>query len=141
MTDQLRSSPTRQGRGRRGERSCRPTVAEAIIPFVSRIASPLGLESALRRVVPRMPPQVTEGNRAVVVDNVGRQNHEADNYLPTSLTGSPPNGLRALRAGTVAVRLGGGRGAASGQRPGLHPAGHRDRPAKGGGVAAHARMP
>ena len=36
-------------------------VAEAIIPFVARIAQPLGLEVALLRAVPRIPPQVMEG--------------------------------------------------------------------------------
>jgi hypothetical protein len=40
------------------------TVAQAVIPFVSRIPPPLGLEIALPPVVPRTPPQVMKGSRA-----------------------------------------------------------------------------
>jgi nucleotide-binding universal stress UspA family protein len=78
------------------------TVAEAIIPFVSRIAPPLGLEIALLRVVPWIPLQVMEGTRTVVVDNTERRNQEADDHLRTIDDRFSTHGLRAL----TAVRVG-----------------------------------
>jgi nucleotide-binding universal stress UspA family protein len=78
------------------------TVAEAIIPFVSRMAPPLGLEIALLRVVRWTPPQVMEGRHTVVVDNMERLNQEADLYLRTIAAQLSTNGLRAL----TAVRVG-----------------------------------
>jgi nucleotide-binding universal stress UspA family protein len=78
------------------------TVAEAIIPFVSGIAPPLGLEIALLRVVPWIPPQVMEGNRTVFVDNTEGLSQEADSYLRTIADRFSTRGLRAL----TAVRVG-----------------------------------
>jgi nucleotide-binding universal stress UspA family protein len=77
-------------------------VAEAIIPFVLRIARPLGLEIALLRVVPRIPPQVIEGRRAVVLDPVERLSQEADEYLRTVADRLSGDGLCVLRS----VRVG-----------------------------------
>lgn len=76
-------------------------VAEAIVPFVSRIARPLGLEIALVRAVPRIPPQVYEGSR-VVLDITERLNQEADAYLRTIADRLSASGFRVL----TAVRVG-----------------------------------
>lgn len=76
-------------------------VAEAIIPFVTRIAQPLGLEIALLRVVPRVPPQVVEGGYRVL-DATERLNQEADHYLRAIADRLSANGLRML----TAVRVG-----------------------------------
>ena len=57
-------------------------VAEAVIPFVSRIARPLGLEIVLLRAVPRVTPQITEGSRPTsIVDDMERLAREAGEYL------------------------------------------------------------
>lgn len=76
-------------------------VAEAIVPFVSRIARPLGLEIALVRAVPRIPPQVYEGSRTVL-DITERLNQEADAYLRTIADRLSASGFRVL----TAVRVG-----------------------------------
>lgn len=76
-------------------------VAEAIIPFVARIAQPLGLEVALLRAVPRMPPQVMEGSR-VVLDQTERLNQEAEAYLQAIADRLSETGLRVL----TSVRVG-----------------------------------
>jgi nucleotide-binding universal stress UspA family protein len=83
-------------------------VAEAIIPFVSTIVRPLGLEIALLRVVPRIPPQVIEGRRAMVVDNTERLSQEADDYLRTVAERLSGGGLRVLtsvRVGDAATEI------------------------------------
>lgn len=82
-------------------------VAEAIIPFVARIAQPLGLEVALLRAVPRIPPQVTEGRR-VIVDNTERLNQEAEAYLRTIADRLAATGLCVLtsvRVGDAATEI------------------------------------
>jgi nucleotide-binding universal stress UspA family protein len=71
------------------------TVAEAILPFVSGIARPLGLEIALLRAVPRIPPQTVEGTR-IVVDNMERLNQEANDYLRAIADRLSANGFRVL---------------------------------------------
>ncbi|MGH7279552.1 MAG: universal stress protein [Candidatus Rokuibacteriota bacterium] len=78
-------------------------VAETIIPFVSRIARPLGLEIVLLRAVPAVPPQVVEGGaRHMVIDNTDRLRQEADDYLRATADGLSTNGFRVL----TAVRVG-----------------------------------
>jgi nucleotide-binding universal stress UspA family protein len=83
-------------------------VAEAIIPFVSRLAAPLGLEIALLRVVPRIPPQVMEGSRTFVVDNTERLRREADDYLRTiaeQFSRNGPCAVTAVRVGDPATEI------------------------------------
>lgn len=77
-------------------------VAEAILPFVSRIAQPLGLEIALLRAVPRILPQIIEGSRMVPDNNMERLNQEADAYLRTIADRLSANGFRVL----TTVRVG-----------------------------------
>lgn len=82
-------------------------VAEAIVPFVSRIARPLGLEIALLRAVPRTPPEVIEGSR-VVLDNTERLTQEADAYLRTIADRLSASGFRVLtivRVGDPAAEI------------------------------------
>lgn len=56
-------------------------VAEAIIPFLLEIAGPLDLEVVLLRVVQPQPPQVIEGSRHVVVEDVEARRIDAEEYL------------------------------------------------------------
>jgi nucleotide-binding universal stress UspA family protein len=56
-------------------------VAEAIIPFVLDIAGPLDMEVVLVRVLQPLPPQVIEGSRHVVVDDIQARRLDAEEYL------------------------------------------------------------
>jgi nucleotide-binding universal stress UspA family protein len=56
-------------------------VAEAIIPFILEIAGPLDLEVALLRVLQPIPPEVIEGSRHVVVEDVQARGMDAEEYL------------------------------------------------------------
>ena len=78
------------------------SLAEAIIPSVSRIARPLNLEIILLRVVPALPPQVIEGGRPIVIDNTERLRVEAQDYLRHVASGVSMSGLHV----STAVRVG-----------------------------------
>jgi nucleotide-binding universal stress UspA family protein len=56
-------------------------LAEAILPFILDIAGPLDMEVVLVRVVPPVPPQVVEGTRQVIVEDVEARLAEARAYL------------------------------------------------------------
>jgi nucleotide-binding universal stress UspA family protein len=56
-------------------------VAEAIIPFILEIAGPLDLEVVLLRVLQPIPPEVIEGSRHVVVEDVQARGMDAEEYL------------------------------------------------------------
>jgi len=56
-------------------------VAEAIIPFVLEIAGPLDMEIGLIRVLQPVPPQVIEGSRHVVVEDVEARRLDAEEYF------------------------------------------------------------
>ncbi|HEY2994335.1 MAG TPA: universal stress protein [Methylomirabilota bacterium] len=79
------------------------SAAEAVIPFVSSLARPLGLEIALLRAVPRLVPQVTEGSRPTrVFDDMERLNQEAAAYLRGIADTLAAAGLRV----STSVRIG-----------------------------------
>jgi nucleotide-binding universal stress UspA family protein len=56
-------------------------LAEAILPFITEIAGPLDMEVVLLRVVHPVPPQVVEGSRHVVLEDVEGRLAEAREYL------------------------------------------------------------
>jgi nucleotide-binding universal stress UspA family protein len=56
-------------------------LAEAILPFITEIAGPLDMEVVLLRVVHPIPPQVVEGSRHVVLEDVEARLAEAREYL------------------------------------------------------------
>ena len=70
-------------------------VAEAIIPFVLEIAGPLDLEIALVRVLQPVPPQVIEGSRHVVVEDVEARQLDAQEYLAPLAAELRAKGIRA----------------------------------------------
>jgi nucleotide-binding universal stress UspA family protein len=76
-------------------------VAEAVIPFVLRIARTLGLEIALLRAVPWVAPHVLEGSRTIH-DPTERLTREAETYLQTIAARLAASGLRV----TTTVRVG-----------------------------------
>jgi nucleotide-binding universal stress UspA family protein len=83
-------------------------LAEAVLPFVSRLARPLGLEIALLRVVPTVIPQVVEGSRRVVMDDPGRLTLEAEEYLKGVADRLCADGfttLTAVRSGEAASEI------------------------------------
>lgn len=55
--------------------------AEAIVPFILDIAGPLDIEVILLQVVVPVPPQVIEGSRHVIVEDVEARLAEAREYL------------------------------------------------------------
>jgi nucleotide-binding universal stress UspA family protein len=56
-------------------------LAEAIVPFILDIAGPLDLEVVLVRVVQPVPPEVVEGSRHVVLEDVPARMADASDYL------------------------------------------------------------
>jgi nucleotide-binding universal stress UspA family protein len=57
-------------------------LGEAVLPFVSRLARPLGLEIALLRVVPMVTPKIVQGGtRPIILDQGERLREEAEAYL------------------------------------------------------------
>ena len=81
-------------------------LAEAILPFIMQIAGPLDLEVTLLRVVQPLPPEVIEGARRVVLDDIERRQQEAETYLAelaTSIAGSGVQVRTEVRVG-VPVR-------------------------------------
>lgn len=70
-------------------------VAEAIIPFVLEIAGPLDMEIVLVRVLQPLPPQVIEGSRHVVVDDVEARRLDAQEYLAPLAVELRAKGIRA----------------------------------------------
>ena len=56
-------------------------LAESIIPFLLQIAGPLDVEVVLMRVLQPIPPEVIEGSRYVVVEDIEKRAAEAREYL------------------------------------------------------------
>jgi nucleotide-binding universal stress UspA family protein len=82
-------------------------LAEAILPLVASLAQGQGLEIALLRVVPAVPPQVVEGMRHTV-DTVARLRVEAEAYLAGVAEGLTAAGwtvLTAVRVGDAAAEI------------------------------------
>jgi nucleotide-binding universal stress UspA family protein len=78
-------------------------LAEAVLPFMSRLARPLGLEIALLRVVPMVTPQIVEGGtRKIILDRGERLREEAEAYLRGVAARLVADGFRV----TTTVRTG-----------------------------------
>jgi nucleotide-binding universal stress UspA family protein len=83
-------------------------LAEVVLPFVSRLARPLGLEIALLRVIPIVVPQVVEGSRNVIRDDTERLTLEAEHYLTGVADRLCADGFRtltAVRSGEAATEI------------------------------------
>jgi nucleotide-binding universal stress UspA family protein len=83
-------------------------LAEGVLPFVARLARPLGLEIALLRVVPMVPPRVVEGSRHVEVDEGERLAREAEEYVQGVAHRLVADGFRtatAVRTGEAASEI------------------------------------
>jgi len=70
-------------------------VAEAILPFILEIAGPLDMAVTLVRVVPPIPPEVIEGSRHVVLEDVEGRLGEARQYLAPLVERLTGKGIRA----------------------------------------------
>jgi nucleotide-binding universal stress UspA family protein len=70
-------------------------LAEAILPFITEIAGPLDVEVVLLRVVPHIPPQIVEGTRHAVFEDVEGRLAEATEYLRPLAARLTARGLRA----------------------------------------------
>jgi nucleotide-binding universal stress UspA family protein len=84
-------------------------LAEAVLPFVSRLAWPLGLEIALLRVVPTVTPEIVQaGTRQIIVDQGERLREEAEAYLREVAARLVADGFRVtttVRAGEAAPEI------------------------------------
>lgn len=83
-------------------------VAEAIVPFVLEIAGPLDLEIAMIRVLQPVPPQVIEGSRHVVVEDVEARRLDALEYLAPLAAELRDKGVRVqthVRRGDPAAEI------------------------------------
>ena len=69
-------------------------VAEAILPFILEIAGPLDMAVTLVRVVPPIPPEVIEGSRHVVLEDVEGRLGEARQYLAPLVERLTGKGIR-----------------------------------------------
>jgi nucleotide-binding universal stress UspA family protein len=82
--------------------------AETIIPFIMSIAGPLDLEVVLVRVVKPRPPEVYEGSRHVVVEDVEALRAEARGYLAPIAAELTARGVRVrteVRAGDATPQI------------------------------------
>lgn len=73
-------------------------LAEGILPFMTQIAGPLDLEVVLVRVLEPIMPEVTEGSRRVVVEDVEARMAEAHAYLRPIVETLAGRGVRARAA-------------------------------------------
>ena len=84
-------------------------LAEAILPFVSRLARPLGLEIALLRVVPTVTPKIVQGGAGpIILDQGERLREEAEAYLRGVAAGLVADGFRVattVRTGEAAPEI------------------------------------
>jgi nucleotide-binding universal stress UspA family protein len=69
-------------------------LAEGVLPFIVDIAGPLDLEIHLVRVVQPKPPEVVEGSRHVILEDVEGRMREADDYLRSVATELAAKGVR-----------------------------------------------
>jgi nucleotide-binding universal stress UspA family protein len=70
-------------------------LAESIIPFLLQIAGPLDVEVVLLRVLQPIPPEVIEGSRYVVVEDVEKRAADAREYLAPLAARLTAAGVRA----------------------------------------------
>jgi nucleotide-binding universal stress UspA family protein len=77
-------------------------LAEGILPFILEIAGPLDLEVRLVRVVQPLAPEVIEGARHVVLEDVEGRLAEARSYLEPLAAALEAKGVRT----EIAVRHG-----------------------------------
>jgi nucleotide-binding universal stress UspA family protein len=78
-------------------------LAEAVLPFMSRLARPLGLEIALLRVTPMVTPKLVEGGtRQIILDQGEQLREEAEAYLRGVAARLVADGFRV----TTTVRTG-----------------------------------
>jgi nucleotide-binding universal stress UspA family protein len=78
-------------------------LAEGVLPFVSSLARPLGLEIALLRVIPEVTPKIVEGGtRQIILDQGERLREEAEAYLRGIAARLVADGFRV----TTTVRTG-----------------------------------
>lgn len=70
-------------------------LAEAILPFILEIAGPLDMGVTLVRVVPPVPPEVIEGSRHVILEDVEGRLAEARQYLAPLVERLVAKGIRA----------------------------------------------
>ena len=68
-------------------------LAEAIIPFLTEIAGPLGMSIVLLRVLERTPPVVVEGVRQALIDVGEARTRHAEAYLSSIATTVRPRGI------------------------------------------------
>jgi nucleotide-binding universal stress UspA family protein len=84
-------------------------LAEAVLPFVSRLARPLGLEIALLRVVPMVTPKIVQGGtRPIILDQGERLREEAEAYLRGVAAGLAADGFpvsTTVRTGEAAPEI------------------------------------
>lgn len=77
-------------------------VAEGVLPLLESIAGPLDLDVTLLRVLQPLPPEIIEGTRHIVVENIAERFDEARRYLATIATALEATGVRV----TIDVRRG-----------------------------------
>lgn len=70
-------------------------AAEAILPFMLEIAGPLDVEVVLLRVVQPIAPQVIEGSRHVLTEDVEGRRIDAEEYLAPLAVELRAKGVRA----------------------------------------------
>jgi nucleotide-binding universal stress UspA family protein len=83
-------------------------LAAAILPFIAQIAGPLDAEVMLARVVPSIPPQVVEGSRHIVIDDMVDQLAEAKGYLEDLAAVCAAQGVRVhvqVRSGDPVLEI------------------------------------
>jgi nucleotide-binding universal stress UspA family protein len=84
------------------------SLAEAVLPFVSKLARPLHLEIVLLRATPVIVPTVVEGTRRVVTGDGERLTLEAGEYLrgvAERLSAEGFKTLTAVRTGEAATEI------------------------------------
>lgn len=83
-------------------------IAETILPFIMQIAGPLDAEVVLLRVVVPVPPQVVEGSRHVVIEDVEGRLAEARAYLAPLAAELTARGVRVrttVRRGDPVIEI------------------------------------
>lgn len=83
-------------------------LAEGILPFLTQIAGPLDLHVTLLRVLQPMPPEVVEGSRHVIVEDVEKRVAEAHAYLAPIAVALERTGVRVeteVRRGEVVEEI------------------------------------
>jgi nucleotide-binding universal stress UspA family protein len=70
-------------------------LAEGVLPFIVDIAGPLDLEIHLVRVVQPQPPEVIEGSRHVIFEDIEGRMTEATDYLRGVSVELAAKGVRA----------------------------------------------